>query len=211
MSIIILPVFPLNLVAFPGEHLNLHIFEPRYRQLFRECENEEKNFVICPFYNGENIYMGTEMRLLEIEKIYANGKMDVRTEGLKLVRIQAFYKTLIDKLYGGAEIEYLPWDNESDYALNVEILNNLIRLYKSVEIKNVKLGNPQEFRTYQVAHKVGFTFEQELEFLKISTEKDRQYYMLRHLIKFIPVVSEAEEMQRRARLNGHFKHAIPPY
>ena len=29
----LLPLFPLNLVAFPGEKLNLHIFEPRYRQL----------------------------------------------------------------------------------------------------------------------------------------------------------------------------------
>ena len=26
----ILPIFPLQLVAFPGEDLNLHIFEPRY-------------------------------------------------------------------------------------------------------------------------------------------------------------------------------------
>ncbi|RZK88875.1 MAG: peptidase, partial [Hymenobacter sp.] len=32
----LLPLFPLNLVAFPGEKLNLHIFEPRYRELVRD-------------------------------------------------------------------------------------------------------------------------------------------------------------------------------
>jgi hypothetical protein len=29
-------MFPLNTVLFPGAALNLHIFEPRYRQLVAE-------------------------------------------------------------------------------------------------------------------------------------------------------------------------------
>lgn len=211
MESIILPLFPLNLVAFPGEHLNLHIFEPRYRQLFKECEEEGKTFVICPHYKGENIAYGTEMKLLSIEKKYDNGKMDVRTEGLKLVKINAFYETIIDKLYGGAEIQYLGWDNDSDYSLNLELLDNLKRLYKIVDINNVQLGSPFEFRTFHVAHKVGFSFEQEMEFLKTLSEKSRQEFMISHLRKFIPVVYEAEEMKKRAKLNGHFKHVIPPY
>ncbi len=32
-----LPLFPLDLVVFPGEHVPLHIFEPRYRQLLADC------------------------------------------------------------------------------------------------------------------------------------------------------------------------------
>jgi ATP-dependent Lon protease len=32
-----LPLFPLPLVLFPGVHLPLHIFEPRYRQLLADC------------------------------------------------------------------------------------------------------------------------------------------------------------------------------
>ena len=27
----IIPIFPLELVVYPGEALHLHIFEPRYR------------------------------------------------------------------------------------------------------------------------------------------------------------------------------------
>jgi Lon protease-like protein len=34
-----IPIFPLSIVVFPGENLNLHIFEPRYRQLIRECSD----------------------------------------------------------------------------------------------------------------------------------------------------------------------------
>ena len=41
-----LPLFPLRIVVFPGEKLNLHVFEPRYKQLVLECVAEEKTFGI---------------------------------------------------------------------------------------------------------------------------------------------------------------------
>ena len=47
-----IPIFPLNLVAFPGEVINLHIFEPRYQQLIRECYEEKKMFGIPVVENG---------------------------------------------------------------------------------------------------------------------------------------------------------------
>ena len=34
--------FPLGMVAYPGEQLNLHIFEERYKQLINECVQENK-------------------------------------------------------------------------------------------------------------------------------------------------------------------------
>ena len=39
-----LPLFPLNVVLFPGMVLPLHIFEPRYRQMITECYEENKPF-----------------------------------------------------------------------------------------------------------------------------------------------------------------------
>ncbi|OYX15751.1 MAG: peptidase, partial [Algoriphagus sp. 32-45-6] len=44
-----LPFFPLKLVAFPDEELNLHIFEPRYRELLADMESEEKTMGICTY------------------------------------------------------------------------------------------------------------------------------------------------------------------
>jgi ATP-dependent Lon protease len=41
-----LPLFPLNLVLFPGEPLPLHIFEPRYRQLLADCMAGDRRFGI---------------------------------------------------------------------------------------------------------------------------------------------------------------------
>src|SRR5438309_2017680 len=39
-----LALFPLNVVLFPGMVLPLHIFEPRYRQMIADCQEQERPF-----------------------------------------------------------------------------------------------------------------------------------------------------------------------
>ena len=75
------PIFPLAIVVYPGEQLNLHIFEPRYKQLITECFAEAKPFGIPTVLNNAVSEIGTLVQVSEIVKIYEDGKMDVRTEG----------------------------------------------------------------------------------------------------------------------------------
>jgi len=44
MATIELPLFPLNVVLFPGADLPLHIFEARYRLMVEECHEQDKPF-----------------------------------------------------------------------------------------------------------------------------------------------------------------------
>ena len=41
-----IPIFPLPLVLFPGQVKQLRIFEPRYRQMLRDCLSEDSPFGI---------------------------------------------------------------------------------------------------------------------------------------------------------------------
>ena len=205
----ILPAFPLSLVAFPGEELNLHIFEPRYKQLIHECDKNGITFTICPYYEGKKATHATEMELVEIAKVYDDGKMDVRTKGVGLCKILDHLPRHPNKLYPGVEIEKLPWDDDSDIVMNLDILERVSILYKTMNITNVKILNPGEFRTYHIAHKVGFNIDQEIHFLTLSKEMERQAYMLEHLNRLIPVVEEMEVLRKRAEMNGHFKNVIP--
>jgi len=48
-----LRLFPLNTVLFPGAALNLHIFEPRYRQMIAECLDGNEAFGVVLIREGE--------------------------------------------------------------------------------------------------------------------------------------------------------------
>lgn len=204
----ILPAFPLSLVAFPGEELNLHIFEPRYKQLIHECDKSGKTFTILPHFDSKEVKHATEMQLVEVAKVYNDGKMDVRTKGIGLVKVVNFFNRHPNKLYPGIEFEKLDWDDISDIVMNTKILQHISILYETMNISNVKILPPDKFRTYQIAHKVGFNVDQELHFLSLNKEMDRQLYMIDHLRKLIPVVEEMEILRKRAEMNGHFKNVI---
>ncbi|MDF1864457.1 MAG: LON peptidase substrate-binding domain-containing protein [Saprospiraceae bacterium] len=201
-----LPIFPLQLVAFPFENLNLHAFEPRYKQLINDCLEKGLHFGI-PSVIDKNLNMvGTEMELLSIEKTYSDGRMDIKTKGKRIFRITKYHKTVPDKLYSGAKVEWLDFDLEGQYTLYEEIINQIKELYQYMNIKKEVPQLTSEFNTFQIAHLVGFSINQEYKFLQISEERNRQDYLLNHLTKLIPVVKNMEELRKKIQMNGHFKN-----
>jgi hypothetical protein len=203
-------MFPLKLVVFPGEHLNLHIFEPRYKQLVMECETEGSTFGIPAFINNQVVSIGTEMRLLKIEKRYDNGEMDIRTQGIGVFQIVDFYNITHNKLYPSADIKRLHGISKGDRGKNLDILEDVKELFKTMHLNKTPPNDPERFVSFDVAHYVGFSLEQEYEFLCIPTEYDRQNYLSVHLKQILPMVREMERLRERALLNGHFKNLKPP-
>src|SRR5690606_34330878 len=101
-----LPLFPLNLVAFPGESLNLHIFEPRYKQLIQDCLLMKTNFGL-PSFVFNTIEYGTEMEIVKVVKEYEDGRLDIKTKGTNILKIESFINPLEGKLYAGGEVTIL--------------------------------------------------------------------------------------------------------
>ena len=115
-----LPLFPLNVVAFPGEQLNLHIFEPRYKQLIAEIAQTNGTFGIPLFVNGRVAEYGTEMQLTNIEKVHPNGEIDIKTKGLRVFKMLNFFAKTPNKLYPSGMVEFIDdVDNHTRTAKNV--------------------------------------------------------------------------------------------
>lgn len=205
----IIPAFPLSIVPFPGEEINLHIFESRYKSLINECVDLNKSFCLLPIFEDKDKTYGTEMVVIDVAKRYKDGKLDIRTKGVNLMKIITVIDKLNGKLYPGVEYEKLYWDDVSDLYMNIEIVDLLEKLFSKLSVQNIKLKNPSDFRTYQVGHKVGFNIDQELEFLALQKEVERQRYMLAHLVKFLPIIDEMNSLKEKAKLNGYFK-PLPP-
>jgi hypothetical protein len=154
---------------------------------------------------------GTEIRLIKIEKKHPKGELDIKTKGIGIFKIHEYYSVTPKKLYSGADIERVKINATGDPKLTLLILERLNELFKTLNI-NSKIPDKleEQFTTYNLAHHVGFSIEQEYEFLCIPTELERQQYMISHLKKLIPVVQEMERLRLRAHLNGHFKNVISP-
>lgn len=92
------PVFPLpKLVMFPGTVLPLHIFEPRYRDMLRDClETDDKLLAVVqlrpgwePEYNGAPaIYDVAGMGVVERHRHNADGTYDVVVRAFARVRLE---------------------------------------------------------------------------------------------------------------------------
>jgi uncharacterized protein len=200
-----IPIFPLGIVVYPGEQLNLHIFEPRYRQLINECAATNKPFGIPAVVNDELKDVGTLVKVLEISKVYDDGKMDIKTEGLQVFKILEVIKTLPDKLYSGAIVTY-PANNTSGNATLMQSLIKTIRqLHELLNITKDFKKPDTELWSYDVAHHAGLALHEEFELLQLMQELQRQEYLKRHLKKVIPVIAEMEGLKKRIKLNGHFK------
>jgi len=205
-----LPLFPLKLVVFPNEELNLHIFEPRYKQLVRECEHNGITFGIPTHLDNKVMDFGTEVELLKILKKNPDGSIDIKTKGVGIFKIHDFFATALNKMYAGADIERIEGSMESDENLTHLILERAEELYDYLEIKRKLPTDVEHFTTYSIAHHVGFSIEQEYHLLTLTTEKQRQQFMYDHLLNLLPIVKEMEKLRKKAQMNGHFKNVIPP-
>lgn len=210
MASVFLPMFPLRLVAYPGEELNLHIFEPRYKQLVHECESKGITFGIPAYVNDKVQDVGTEIKLISIDQRYPKGEMDIRTKGIGIFRIKEFFPQVENRLYAGAEVERLNFDLEGDFLKNEKILEHLGELYAILNINKPLPELTSSFHTYEIAHLIGLSLEQEYELLSITNEKHRQDFMLHHMEKLLPIAREMEELRRKVQMNGHFKNILPP-
>lgn len=200
------PIFPLGIVVYPGEQLNLHIFEPRYKQLIMECHLENKLFGIPTVINDRVQDYGTLVKVTELTKTYENGEMDIRTQGQQVFRILEVIKEIPDKLYSGAIVNY---PDNHDHG-NREVMNNLMgsirELHKMLNIEKQFGRADEQISTYDVAHHVGLSLEEEYELLNLMHERQRQEFLRRHLARVIPMLAEIEQLKNKVKLNGHFKN-----
>lgn len=204
-----IPLFPLQIVVFPEEMINLHIFEPKYRQLVRDCMSDGLSFGIVPFINGAIQKVGTLMQINSIEKTYEDGRMDIKTQSKGLFKIEELFKPYPCKLYAGAKVRKFENEDNGDPQLSRQIYNQLSEVFQILNISK-KLKPAELFETYQIGHYLGFKLEEEYQLLSIPSEYDRQIVVLHQLQKILPNVKMTASIKRKALMNGEFREIIPP-
>lgn len=201
-----IPVFPLNIIVYPGEPLNLHIFEPRYKQLIKECIEEQRPFGIPVVLDKKIEEFGTLLEVTELAKEYENGEMDIKARGIQVFRVLEIIKDLPDKLYSGAIVNYpeniLEPGNSKTEAL---IISEVKRMYTLLNVEDKFPTAEGGMLSYKIGHYIGFTALQEYEMLQLFTETLRLEYIRQHLKNMLPLIQGMEQAKARIQMNGHFR------
>jgi len=201
-----IPIFPLGIVVYPGENLNLHIFEPRYKQLISECKKLNKPFGIPTVIENKVQDYGSLVEIIEISKVHDNGEMDIKTKGSRIFRILEVIKEIPDKLYSGAIVTYPDNYEQGNPDVMRKVMNSIRDLHKLLKVTKEFKKEDIEMISYDVAHHVGLSLEEEYELLGLLDERQRQEYLKRHLTRVIPMVAGMEQLKEKIKLNGHFKN-----
>ena len=109
-SLIRLPLFPLNVVLFPGMPMPLHIFEERYKAMIGDCLERDAPFGIVLIKEGqevgspaEPVRTGTTARIVQSEQL-EGGRMNIMTRGERRFEVVDIYQR---EPHVAAEIRYM--------------------------------------------------------------------------------------------------------
>lgn len=201
-----IPIFPLGIVVYPGENLNLHIFEPRYKQLISECHAAKKPFGIPTVIENKVQDYGSLVEITELSKLYDNGEMDIKTKGVKIFRILELIQEVPEKLFSGAIVNYPDNYEKGNPDVMRKVMKSILELHQLLKVKKDFTKGDEEINCYEVAHHIGLSLEEEYELLGLLDERQRQEYLKRHLSKVIPMLAGMEQLKEKIKLNGHFKN-----
>ena len=198
-----IPLFPLNVVLFPGEQLPLHIFEPRYRRMVRDCLDARSPFGMLLAVDDGITRVGCTAEILEVMKRFPDGRMDILTVGRDPFRVVELYTE--DALLEG-QVDYL---EDHDSQVEPQKQQKLIELYETC---HTLLFNslprsfeevPLEELVFAIASTLPIDLMCKQHILELRTERERQEKLLRYLCDWAPHLLKEKAMRQSAGGSGH--------
>ncbi len=206
-----LPLFPLNVVLFPGMVLPLHIFEPRYRQMITECRKLDKPFGVVltrpegrdvtlrpsvpPSLREDTYAVGTTAEIRELDEL-EDGRFILMAIGVQRFHILSRHRK---KPYLSGLVE--PYEDipESPQILasSAKQAQFLFQTYLAMLLEaagkdtiDVNLPTlPQEL-SYFIAYLLGAEDEQKQQLLELTSTQQRLQEEITFLRREVPFMRQ---------------------
>jgi Lon protease-like protein len=195
-------LFPLNVVLLPGAPLPLHIFEPRYRNMVKQCLEEKAEFGMLLALPKGVARVGCTAEIVEVAKRYPDGRMDILTVGRAPFRVVELFEE--NPLLEG-QVDYL---EDRETATNPKVQRELVELYEACHTlvfedypKNLDGDLPEEL-SYLVASTLPLDLLWKQQILELRSEFDRQERVVSYLREWAPHLQNSKSMRQRAGGNG---------
>jgi Lon protease-like protein len=197
----LLPLFPLELVLLPGTPLPLHIFEPRYKEMIRECISTEAPFGVVRAFEEGIAEVGCTAEIITVTKEYPDGRMDLICEGRKRFEVIEVNR---DRSFLQAEVLIVPDDPEAAaqeervkaVQLHLEILS------MAGAVQDLSAADQNQLSFYLAGSlPLDLDFKQKL--LAMRSEAQRIQAVAAYLETILPQLKRAARARQTAGGNGH--------
>jgi len=194
------PLFPLGLVALPGEVVPLHVFEERYKTMVARCLEDESEFGIVWMSDDGLRDVGCACEITEIVDRDDEGRLNVLTRGTRPFQLLEREEHLP---YPAGTVEFLADREEAvDGSLAALARETYAELVERATDNRPEPLDLAQMSAYEMAATVDFGPEAKQGLLDMRSENARLRLvtrLFRAAMKRMDFVSHA---QARARSNG---------
>ena len=194
------PLFPLGLVALPGEAVPLHIFEERYKQMMAECLESEREFGIVWMSDDGLREIGCACEIERVLEEMDDGRLNILTRGTRPFRVLERQGHLA---YPAGVVEFLADKTE---APDLEAAESARATYADL-VKRATDREPQDdeleqMDAYGMAATVDFGLDAKQGLLDLRSENARLKLVTRLFRAATKRLDFVDRAQARARSNG---------
>jgi Lon protease-like protein len=194
------PLFPLGIVALPGEEIALHIFEQRYRVMIGECLEREHEFGIVWLAEDELKPVGCTCAVEQVLERMDDGSFNILVRGNRPFRLLERDDSLA---YPAGMIEVLDDDDEQ---LDASAVAQAREAYATLVEAAIDSQPGDELLAgmdaYDMAGTIEFGLPAKQELLELRSENARLRLLTRMLRAALRQLELAERAGERARSNG---------
>ena len=194
------PLFPLGIVALPGEMIPLHIFEERYKTMMNECLRDQSEFGIVWLADDGLREIGCACEIEQVLEQMEDGRMNLLARGTRPFRVVERQGHLA---YPAGVIEFVE-DREDE--LDVDLARTAHDAYAElVKRATDRDPDPEELAgmsAYAMAATVDFGLDAKQGLLDMRSENARLRLVTRLFRAAIKRLELVDKVQERARSNG---------
>lgn len=189
-----LPIFPLSILPIPGEHVPLHIFEPRYQQLLLDIESNQGKFGIYYSHGLNKDRLGAIVELEEVVNRYPSGEADIVVKCVDSFLLSRFWNQFMPKLYPGGVITPLNAFDEVEMSGEFkEVVQSFLALKGEVDY--------DDYNIHDVAVSLDLDIEDRLKYTKLLEVKKREAFLRERLRYRKFILMQEEKIKGRFFLN----------
>ncbi len=194
------PLFPLGLVALPGELIPLHIFEERYKAMMNECIEAESEFGIVWLSDDGLKTIGCAARIETVLERMDDGRMNLVARGTRPFRV---LERIGHLAYPAGVIEFVhDRADEVEPSLEQSARDAYAELVKRATDREPDAAELADMDAYGMAATVDFGLDAKQGLLDLRSENARLRLVTRLFRAALKRLDFVDRAQARARSNG---------